>query len=102
MNEGDPGSSFYIIKEGSASVWKGNKEIKKLEKGEEFGEQALYYNTVRQVTIKAEEDIVCLVLGRETLAKVLGDRIFVVTFRNFIKWCFDRHPNFSKLSKSQI
>jgi cGMP-dependent protein kinase len=30
INEGDPGSSFYIIKEGTASVWKGNKLMTKL------------------------------------------------------------------------
>jgi CRP-like cAMP-binding protein len=30
INEGDPGSSFYIIKEGNASVWKGNKLMTKL------------------------------------------------------------------------
>ena len=59
-----------------------------MRKGSLFGEQALYYNTIRQMTVKAEEDVVCLVLGRETLAKILGDRIFIVTFRNFIKHCF--------------
>jgi cGMP-dependent protein kinase len=47
VNEGDPGSSFYIIKEGTVSVLKGNKEVRKLYKGDSFGEQALYYNTVR-------------------------------------------------------
>lgn len=37
VNEGDPGSTFYIIKDGEASVWKGNKIIKKLTKGDTFG-----------------------------------------------------------------
>jgi cGMP-dependent protein kinase 1 len=46
----------------------------------------LFYNTVRQMTVRAEEDMTCLILGRETLSKVLGDQIFVVTFRNFMKW----------------
>ena len=30
VNEGDPGSSFYIIKEGTAAVYKGNKLMTKL------------------------------------------------------------------------
>lgn len=64
VNEGDPGSSFYIIKEGSAAVYKGNKLMTKLEKTDSFGEQALFYNTVRQMTVKAEEDMTCLILGR--------------------------------------
>lgn len=102
MTEGDPGSSFYIIKEGTASLWKGNKELKRLEKADSFGEQALFYNTIRQMTVKAEDDVVCLVLGRETLSKILGDQIFTVTFRNFLKWAFEKHFNFSKLTKAQV
>lgn len=102
VTEGDPGSSFYIIKEGTASLWKGNKELKRLEKADSFGEQALFYNTIRQMTVKAEDDVVCLVLGRETLSKILGDQIFTVTFRNFLKWAFEKHFNFSKLTKAQV
>ena len=37
VNEGDPGSSFYIIKEGTAAVYKGNKLMAKLEKTDSFG-----------------------------------------------------------------
>ena len=54
------------------------------------------------MSVKADEDVVCLVLGRETLTNILGDRIFIVTFRNFLKWCFEKHPIFSKLPKNQI
>ena len=37
IKEGDPGSAYYYIKEGSASVYKGSKFIRKLYKGEGFG-----------------------------------------------------------------
>jgi cGMP-dependent protein kinase 1 len=37
IQEGDPGSSLYYIKEGVASVFKGNKFIRKLSKGDSFG-----------------------------------------------------------------
>jgi len=36
---------------------KGNKEVRKLYKGDSFGEQALYYNTIRQMTVRAEDDV---------------------------------------------
>jgi len=52
---------------------KGNKEVRKLYKGDSFGEQALYYNTVRQMTVRAEDEVKCLALGRDTLTKILGD-----------------------------
>jgi cGMP-dependent protein kinase len=55
IQEGDPGSSLYYIKEGVASVYKGAKFIRKLAKGDSFGEQSLYYNTMRQLTIKADD-----------------------------------------------
>ena len=51
--EGDPASSYYIIKDGQVQVLKGGKEIRKMNKGESFGEQALYENTVRGATVKA-------------------------------------------------
>lgn len=38
------------------SVQKGTKEIRKLYKGDSFGEQALYYNTARTMTCKSVED----------------------------------------------
>ena len=54
--EGDPASSFYIIKEGQVSALRGDKLIRAMNKGDSFGEQALYYNTVRGATIKTISD----------------------------------------------
>lgn len=86
IKEGDPGSCFYYIKEGYASAYKGNKFIRKLMKGDTFGEQSLYYNTVRQLTVKADEETTVLILSRDTLNKVMGDRVYEITFKNFIRW----------------
>jgi len=52
--EGDPGSSFYLIKKvhsvywlnyfkGPVAVYKNKKLLRVLNQGESFGEQALYY-----------------------------------------------------------
>ena len=35
------------------------------------------------MTVKAEEDVKCLVLGRDTLSRVLGEEVLIVTFRNY-------------------
>lgn len=37
VSEGDPGSSFYIIKSGEASAWRGNNMIGKLGRADCFG-----------------------------------------------------------------
>lgn len=37
------------------------------------------------MTIRAEEDVVCQVLGRETLAKIIGADFREVMFKNYVK-----------------
>jgi cGMP-dependent protein kinase 1 len=72
VHEGDPASSFYFIKEGTVSIVKGDKELRKMMQGDSFGEQALYYKTTRSCSVKAITDVVTLSLGRETATKILG------------------------------
>lgn len=53
------------------------------------------------MSVKAESDLTCLILSRETLSKVLGDQIFIVTFRNFIRWAFEKSTYLSRLQKEE-
>lgn len=101
VNEGDIAASFYIIKEGNVVIIKGDKEIRKLKKGDSFGELALYYNTVRDATVRAIDSVHCLALGRESLTNILGDKIQKITFRNIKKWAFDRCDLLNKLTNIQ-
>jgi CRP-like cAMP-binding protein len=64
IDEGDPGSAFYIIKNGTASLIQGNVEQSKVYKGESFGANSLYYNTMRKMTVRADDEVTCQVLGR--------------------------------------
>lgn len=100
--EGDPASSFYVIKSGEVSVLKGEKEIRKMGKGDSFGEQALYYNTVRSCSVRADEEVKCLALGREVLTKILGAQIQIITFKNLMKWGFEKNRSLMKLTHIQI
>lgn len=43
-----------------------------------------------------------MALGRDTLTKILGDQVQVITFRNLQKWAFEKNPILSKLLKTQI
>ena len=65
VEEGEPGSAYFIIKEGSATMWKNDTFLRKLNKHETFGEKALFYNIIRQTTVKADELTTCLILTRE-------------------------------------
>ena len=40
---------------------------------------------MRKMTVRADEDVVCQVLGRETLAKIIGPDFQAVMFKNYVK-----------------
>lgn len=85
-------SSYFIIKYGVVSITKGGKEIRKMSAGDSFGEQALYSNSVRGASCIADSDIVrCLALGRDTLTKILGDKVIVIMYNNILRWAFLKH-----------
>lgn len=101
--EGDPASSYYIIKEGSVSVMKGDKEVRKLFKGETFGEAALYSESMRTMTVIAsEENVKLLALGRDNITKILGDKIQNIIYRNSQKWAMENNQLLKNLTKIQI
>ena len=80
---------------------KGDKEIRKLSKGDSFGEQALYINTKRGATVTAVDDVKCLALGRDTLQNILGDKIQKIIYRNIQKWAFDKSTLLKQLTNIQ-
>jgi len=69
IKQGDPGSEFFIIKSGEASVKVttdgATKTVATLKPGDYFGENALLRDEPRAATISAETDLVTFKLGRE-------------------------------------
>ena len=86
--EGDPGSSFYYIKEGEATAYKAGQFVRKLIKDDSFGEQSLLYNTIRQYTILADEETTTIILGRSKLHETMHKDLSLKTFNTFIKQAF--------------
>ena len=93
--------NFFAF-QGVVSILKGQNEIRKLTKGDSFGEQALYYKTVRSCSVKADTEVKCLALGRDVLTQILGDQIQVITFKNTMRWAFEKNRKLMKLMISQI
>lgn len=52
------------------------------------------------MTVRAEDEVKCLALGRDTLTKILGDQVHAVTFRNLQKWAFEKNNLLTKLNKA--
>lgn len=93
---------MFYIKKGIVSIVKGPNEIRKMTKGDSFGEQALYYKTVRSCSVKADTEVKCLALGRDVVTKILGDQIQVIVFKNTMRWAFEKNRKLMKLTLSQI
>lgn len=73
-----------------------------MKEGETFGEAALLEdNNVRQMSIKALTEVVCLALGGETLISILGDKVQNIASRNLVRWAFEQDPLLSQLTPAQ-
>ncbi|XP_048578919.1 cGMP-dependent protein kinase 1 isoform X2 [Nematostella vectensis] len=80
IRENERGDTFYIITKGSARVTQriegqtGPKEIRKLQKGDYFGEKALLSEDRRTANVIAEENgVECLVVDRTVFMTVIGN-----------------------------
>ena len=99
--EGEPGDLFYLIKEGIVSCSVKGAEIRKMEKGDHFGEQALLYNTTRTATVTAVDNVRVLSIGREQLSEVLGTSLQRIIYRNTQRIALDKSEVLSKLTLDQ-
>lgn len=50
------------------------------------------------MTIVAVELSTCLALGRDTLTKLLGDKVEVIIYRNITKWAIEKAEGFRDLT----
>ena len=67
MKQGHPGSTMYIVLEGSVTISIGNKIVEKLGPGGVFGEMALIDNSPRTASADARTDCVLLSINRASL-----------------------------------
>ena len=64
FEKGAKADKFYVIKKGSVIVWRDEKRIRELEKGNCFGELALLSNEPRSATLQAKEYCTLYVLEK--------------------------------------
>jgi cGMP-dependent protein kinase len=102
MREGDWGDLFYIIKDGSVRVTQRNKEIRKMFKGEFFGDQALLYNCERTATVTAITEVVCLSLSRDHLTEIFGNKFAQILYKNSIRIALERSKTLKNLHAKQF
>jgi cGMP-dependent protein kinase len=102
VNKGDKADSFYLVKSGKVGCYNGDQFIRYLEKGDSFGEQALYKDGVRSLSVIAEEETQCLAISRESLIKIFGQNLEIILLQNTVQWILRNDPIMSQLDKLQI
>ncbi|CAG9330353.1 unnamed protein product [Blepharisma stoltei] len=101
VNEGDPGDLLYIIKEGFVICTQKGVEIRRMNAGEYFGDQALLYGSARTATITANGNVTCIAIGREKLIRVLGNNLHQIIYKNSQKIAIDKSKSLSQLTTEQ-
>lgn len=72
LKEGDKGESLFIIKEGTVSCVKEEKEVRKLYKNDYFGESSILFDTKRTLSIRSNGRTVCFKITKTILIDTLG------------------------------
>lgn len=101
VTEGDSGDLFYIIKEGTVTCTISGVEVRKLGKGDFFGEQSLLYNTPRTATVTSIDPVKVYSIGRNQLTEALGDSFQLVMYRNTMRMAMDRGEFLRRMTKEQ-
>ncbi|XP_052463315.1 cGMP-dependent protein kinase 1-like [Carassius gibelio] len=71
IQEGDDGSTVYVLEEGSVEVTKGERKLCTIEPGKVFGELAILYNCTRTATVTALTDIKLWAIDRQGFQTIM-------------------------------
>jgi CBS domain-containing protein len=72
VENGPPAVELFVIRSGSTALRYQDEVVDILEPGESFGHPSLLTGLASAFTVRAHEDTVCYVLGREAALEVLG------------------------------
>ena len=73
VNEGDNGSEFFVILDGTVSVSRQGRKLATLGPGSGFGELALLVDAPRNATVVADTDVGLVVVGQHEFEGLLDE-----------------------------
>lgn len=101
LREADTGNLFFIILEGTVMCSTQSDELRRLYRGDFFGEQALLYNCSRTATCTAIGPVRCLATTKSKLVKALGASLSKIIYKNSLRIAFSRSQVLAKLTSDQ-
>ena len=96
--EGEFGSCMYIIKDGEVECLKGDKVIRILKKGENFGQKALLEGDKRSLDVRAKTDCIVYSISSEFFKNQFGENFREKLYYNFVSQAFLNSETFSEIN----
>ena len=102
FKKGEIGSCMYIIKEGEVECIKGDKVVRVLKQGDNFGQKALLEGAKRSLDVKAKTDVKIYSISSSFFESQFGDNFREQLYFSFIRTTFNNSQNFNKLNSKMI
>jgi CRP-like cAMP-binding protein len=105
FKEGEVGNCMYIIKEGEVECIKGNKVIRVLEQGDNFGQKALLENegeNKRSLDVKAKTDCKIYSISSDFFKTQFGENYKTHLYFSFVSTAFVNSNVFNKINTKMI
>ena len=102
FKEGELGSCMYIIKEGEVECIKGDKVIRVLKQGDNFGQKALLEGGKRSLDVKAKTDCKLYSISSEFFKNQFGENFREQLYFSFIGTAFINSKIFNKINTKMI
>ena len=98
FKEGEVGNCMYIIKEGEIECIKGDKVVRTLKQGDNFGQKAILEEAKRSLDVKAKTDCKIYSISSEFFKNQLGDNFRQHLYFSFISTAFVNSQTFNKIN----
>ena len=102
FKEGEIGSCMYIIKEGEVECIKGDKVVRVLKQGDNFGQKALLEDAKRSLDVRAKTDTKIYSISSSFFETQFGENYREQLYFSFISTAFINSKNFNKLNTKMI
>ena len=102
FKEGEFGSCMYIIKEGEVECIKGDKVIRILKQGDNFGQKALLEGDKRSLDVKARTDCKLYSISSEFFKNQFGENFREYLYFSFVSTAFINSKVFNKINTKMI
>ena len=102
FKEGEFGSCMYIIKEGEVECIKGDKVVRILKQGDNFGQKALLEDAKRSLDVKAKTDCKIYSISSDFFQTQFGENFREQLYFSFISTAFVVSKHFNTINQKMI